>query len=413
MKESKIHQIKNNKNLKLNYNQNIINDNDKEYNNNFNPNVDFNNNLYSELNKIKLLNKKIISQQSEIEYLKSNLNNYSKTMNELIKLKSEVKRLEEELINKNNIILEFQKISQMTKDKFEIYLNKNNLQKKDFEHKLENYKSVQIENNDLKKTLTTLKNENNELKKKLKEIEFKNKTEIDVIQNDINSLKKDYENTLKQNNYIINENNKKIKENEELRKQLSLQDKYKDESNDLKNKNIILEKKLKEKDNNIIELRKIKEDLEHKLYNSNDNYNKVLIEQNNLKNKLRTLESLGNHYRNINFKYKNYKSTIPKEINSIKPRSYFSHSNNRKLLQNNDFLNGPVNDNLSMNYHSKYNLINNKRINNSNRYNRDNYLKNRYKVYTNNTSQKLEKSFDFSNYLLDNLKNKISRINFH
>lgn len=413
MKESKIHQIKNNKNLKLNYNQNIINDNDKEYNNNFNPNVDFNNNLYSELNKIKLLNKKIISQQNEIEYLKSNLNNYSKTMNELIKLKSEVKRLEEELINKNNIILEFQKISQMTKDKFEIYLNKNNLQKKDFEHKLENYKSVQIENNDLKKTLTTLKNENNELKKKLKEIEFKNKTEIDVIQNDINSLKKDYENTLKQNNYIINENNKKIKENEELRKQLSLQDKYKDESNDLKNKNIILEKKLKEKDNNIIELRKIKEDLEHKLYNSNDNYNKVLIEQNNLKNKLRTLESLGNHYRNINFKYKNYKSTIPKEINSIKPRSYFSHSNNRKLLQNNDFLNGPVNDNLSMNYHSKYNLINNKRINNSNRYNRDNYLKNRYKVYTNNTSQKLEKSFDFSNYLLDNLKNKISRINFH
>ena len=413
MKESKIHQIKNNKNLKLNYNQNIINDNDKEYNNNFNPNVDFNNNLYSELNKIKLLNKKIISQQSEIEYLKSNLNNYSKTMNELIKLKSEVKRLEEELINKNNIILEFQKISQMTKDKFEIYLNKNNLQKKDFEHKLENYKSVQIENNDLKKTLTTLKNENNELKKKLKEIEFKNKTEIDVIQNEINSLKKDYENTLKQNNYIINENNKKIKENEELRKQLSLQDKYKDESNDLKNKNIILEKKLKEKDNNIIELRKIKEDLEHKLYNSNDNYNKVLIEQNNLKNKLRTLESLGNHYRNINFKYKNYKSTIPKEINSIKPRSYFSHSNNRKLLQNNDFLNGPVNDNLSMNYHSKYNLINNKRINNSNRYNRDNYLKNRYKVYTNNTSQKLEKSFDFSNYLLDNLKNKISRINFH
>ena len=413
MKESKIHQIKNNKNLKLNYNQNIINDNDKEYNNNFNPNVDFNNNLYSELNKIKLLNKKIISQQSEIEYLKSNLNNYSKTMNELIKLKSEVKRLEEELINKNNIILEFQKISQMTKDKFEIYLNKNNLQKKDFEHKLENYKSVQIENNDLKKTLTILKNENNELKKKLKEIEFKNKTEIDVIQNEINSLKKDYENTLKQNNYIINENNKKIKENEELRKQLSLQDKYKDESNDLKNKNIILEKKLKEKDNNIIELRKIKEDLEHKLYNSNDNYNKVLIEQNNLKNKLRTLESLGNHYRNINFKYKNYKSTIPKEINSIKPRSYFSHSNNRKLLQNNDFLNGPVNDNLSMNYHSKYNLINNKRINNSNRYNRDNYLKNRYKVYTNNTSQKLEKSFDFSNYLLDNLKNKISRINFH
>ena len=153
--------------------------------------------------------------------------------------------------------------------------------------------------------------------------------------------------------------------------------------------------------------------MEHKLYNSNDNYNKVLIEQNNLKNKLRTLESLGNHYRNINFKYKNYKSTIPKEINSIKPRSYFSHSNNRKLLQNNDFLNGPVNDNLSMNYNSKYNLINNKPINNSNRYNRDNYLKNRYKVYTNNTSQKLEKSFDFSNYLLDNLKNKISRINFH
>ena len=89
-------------------------------------------------------------------------------LKELIKLKTEVKLLEEELINKNNIILEFQKISQLTKDKFETYLNKNNIQKKEFEIKIENYKNLQTESNNLKQKLSVLKNENNDLKKKNK-----------------------------------------------------------------------------------------------------------------------------------------------------------------------------------------------------------------------------------------------------
>ena len=56
-------------------------------------------------------------------------------------------------------------------------------------------------------------------------------------------------------------------------------------------------------------------------------------------------------------------------------------------------------------------VIDNKRIVNSNRNMKSYYFKNKF--YDPNTSQKFEKSFDYSNYLLDNLKNKISGICFN
>ena len=66
-----------------------------------------------------------------------------------------------------------------------------------------------------------------------------------------------------------------------------------------------------------------------------------------------------------------------------------------------------------MDYNEKY-LFNKKvkrRISNKNtRVDYSNYLKNNNNLLP---SQNYEKSFDYSNFLLDNLKTKISNINFH
>ena len=376
------------------------------------------NNLNLGKNQIESLNNKILCQQNEIDYLKSSLQNYNKTMKEFIKLNMQVKNLEQELKNKNNIISEFQQLSLLTKNKFEMYLNKNNIQRQEYEKKLENYNNIQIENNNLKQKIFILENQNKELQKKIKEIEFKNKTELDLIQNDIISIKKEYENILKQNNDIIKDNNIKTKENEELKNKLKSYEKYKNELDNIKNKYLLIENKMNYKDKNIKELKSLNETLEQKLYSTNDNYNKILNEKKGLQDKLRTIENLNNHYK-INFKDKEYeipepirlnKSTISKKMIRRGKRAYYSHNNNRNILGNigiNEF-----NNNDYMDYNEKF-LFNNKvkrRISNTNtKVNYSNYLKN------NNTlpAQKYEKSFDYSNFLLDNLKTKISNINFH
>ena len=132
-----------NKNYQSNYNYFNPNSNDNLYNYNLNEkninnkNKEKNlNNLNSEKIQIEPLTQKIISQQKEIEFLKTNLNNYNKLKNDIIILKAENKKLKEELQNKNDIIQEFENLSNLTKSKFETYLYKNNLQNKEYETKL-------------------------------------------------------------------------------------------------------------------------------------------------------------------------------------------------------------------------------------------------------------------------------------
>ena len=209
-------------NNKINNYENKIKEQNRNMKNNISEIEELKNEIQMLKNKIENLEKnkqelikehgiEVDKLQKEIFELKSNINklkNEIKTKeNNMQYLNEEKEKLEDELKKKNNIISEFQKLSQITKDKLEAYLLKNNIQKNQYEKKLENYNDIQIENNKLSQKIILLENENKELQKKIKEHEYKNKAEIDVIKSDINSLKKDYENTLKEKSYIINESN--------------------------------------------------------------------------------------------------------------------------------------------------------------------------------------------------------------
>ena len=66
-------------------------------NNNYNPNTTENlseNSSNNDQNNIDLLNKKIISQQNDISYLKSRLENYDNSINEITRLKQELAKME-------------------------------------------------------------------------------------------------------------------------------------------------------------------------------------------------------------------------------------------------------------------------------------------------------------------------------
>ena len=353
----------------------------------------------------------------EIELLKSNI----------IHLNEEKEILEDELKKKNNIISEFQKLSQMTKDKIETYLLKNNIQKNQYEKKLENYNNIQIENNKLSQKIIMLENENKELQKKIKEQEYKNKIEIDTVKNDINSLKKDYENTLKENSYIINERNKKKRENEELQKKIILLENRLNELDDIKKNNILLKSEINEKDNNIKELKILNENLQNHFFNSN-NFNKIINEQSNYKKNLRskenfrTKENLNYHYKRINdINDKFYRiPMIKKSNNSMNKRPtnrvYYSFIKNRKLIESNDTFTNNNKKDLSINNNS-YNSNNIANIRNrikriSNRTIKPYNLNKNYYIPHASRPQYFEKSFDYSNYLLDNLQRRISKNSF-
>lgn len=399
-------------------NKNLIKNISPDYKNDYNINNDnFITNINNNSNNINLLNKKIINQQMEIELLKSNI----------IHLNEEKEIVEDELKKKNNIISEFQKLSQMTKDKIETYLLKNNIQKNQYEKKLENYNNIQIENNKLSQKIIMLENENKELQKKIKENEYKNKTEIDTVKNDINSLKKDYEKTLKENSYIINERNKKKRENEELQKKIILLENRINELDDFKKNNILLKSEINKKDNNIKELKILNENLQNRFFNSN-NFNRILNEQSNYKSNLRTKENLRTK-KNSNYRYKRINDNndkfyrIPmfkKSNNSLNKRPinrvYYSLIKNRKLIESNDTFTNNNKKELSINNNSynSYNIANIrnriKRI--SNRTIKPYNLNKNYYIPHASRPQYFEKSFDNSNYLLDNLKRRISKNSF-
>ena len=189
---------------------------------------DIPNNIYLNGSKsdMNLLNQKIISQKNNISYLKSRLHNYENSKNEISRLKQEFAKMEESIREKNSIILEFQKLSEITKKKFELYISKTDSKFKEYNNKYTNFPQLQKENNDLNQKIFLLKEENRNLKQKYKEIENKNITELNNAKNEILSLKKNFENIIKENNFILNEKNNNNKEIENLRNKLLVQEEY-------------------------------------------------------------------------------------------------------------------------------------------------------------------------------------------
>ena len=113
-----------------------------------------------------------------------------------------------------------------------------------------------------------------------------------------------------------------------------------------------------------------------------------------------------------------YKIPIKKKSNSLgglkgNNRVYYSHLKNRNIIKNNDNFKNNKFDNLSL-INNSYNINKNKNEIKRTYDNNSHYLnKNYYIPHTHKTKTKqFEESFGYSNYLLDNLQDRISKITF-
>lgn len=417
-------------------------------------NIDQNN-----IDNIDLLNKKIISQQNDISYLKSRLENYDNSLNEISRLKQELSKMEVAIKYKNQIISEFQKLSEISKIKLQEFINKEEFKSKINNKKLESLPDIKKENNDLTQKLKLLQEENSKLRQMYEDIELKNKNEVNAIQNNVNSNKKNFEDILKKNSDIKSENNHNKIEIDKLKQKLLDQEKYELELEDINKKYKLLVNRMNEKNNSIQNLEKANQTIENKINLSNSKYKKILNEKSELKEKLAQLEELCNQYEltfrkmkfdenynniktnitlfnndknyNFGFKAKNnyHKATLDAKdnklnnfnynddyhyINNFKKKIHYHHNNNEKVIEDDNYdyirnykkysnnligrkYDGNVYDN---NYNLKYKLTTNR---NTKRNNID---------YIRQSNKLLDKSFGYSNYLLDTLKNKISEIHF-
>ena len=297
---------------------------------------------------ISLLKEKIKEQEKNIIYLNNRLENYDITMKEITNLNIELNALNEIIRNKNKTIQEFRNVSDLSKKKFEELLQNND---------------------NLVQNINLLKEEN----KKLKNI-YKNMT----INNDSN-----LDNKIKEELKIIKIENEKLKKeinekNEEITN-------LKQIINILKNKNM---ENQKEKDNSINKNNNISTDkirsinsykYEQTKVKKNLNKNKFIKKYHSLLNKKLILEGRytpSNLNKNIVFKY---------------------HHNQR---DNNNLFDKNFSTRTESNY-GNYNTFDNFR--------KENKSKDNHSIYNCSIKNNHMEPFDYSNYLLDNLKENICK----
>ena len=356
---------------KININSNSrkqfnITDNPRENYNNINTdnneikemNEPLENNLVSNIyeKNIALLNEKIKEQESEIEYLNNRLKNYDETMDEITQLNIELNKLNEIIRNKNITIQEYREISELSKTKFE-QLIKNK--------------------NELLQRIKILEQENKELKNKYNENDTLNMN----YNTGFSQIKREEYDKMKVDLYNI------IQENRDLKNQLQ------EKNYEINNLNEIIEraniKNASSEHNNInnnldIDYNKIRN---RKLYN-NERYNNDFndISNNNYNYK----------YNYNNLKKNDYLYPLPQERSHtplIRHQYIPPYQKNNKLnnLFNNYALKTEPNTNFpEMSDYDKKDIM---------KFDKYNYLKNKYNM----------EPLDFSNYLLDNLHNNISK----
>ena len=248
------------------------------------------------------------------------------------------------------------------------------------------------------------------------------------------------EDIIKVNNDLKNENSHNSKEIERLKEKVLNYEKYEIELNDINKKYSLIANKINEKNNNIKCLEKNNCELENKINLCEANYKKIMDEQNCLKKKLRKLEDLCCQYdfafQKIN---NNIKSISKLEENKINDNykcnnlnnnknlklDFYNHNNNNKIFGNGnsfnyDYSKNCNNDNKKSHTTINYNdcSYNNYKLNcfplNNNNYATLNIYRNKSNIdLIRKTNRLLDKSFGYSNYLLDNLKNKISGTYFN
>ena len=341
-----------------------ITDNPRENYNNINTDINeikemkepLENNLVSNIyeKNIALLNEKIKEQESEIEYLNNRLKNYDETMDEITQLNIELNKLNEIIRNKNNTIQEYREISELSKTKFEqLIKNKNEL--------LQQIKILEQENKELKNKFNENDNLNMNYNSDFPQIKREEYDKMKVDLYNIIQENRELKNQLQEKNYEINNLNEIIER--------------------ANNKNISTE--INNINNNLdIDYNKIRS---RKLYN-NERYNNDSndISNNNYK------------YNYNNLKKNDYLYPLTQERSHtplIRHQYIPPYQKNNKLnnLFNNYALKTEPNNNFpEMSDYDKNDVM---------KFDKYNYLKNKYNM----------EPLDFSNYLLDNLHNNISK----
>ena len=345
--------------------KNNIKENNKAFGNKLSNNLDYIQDYNSELNhNIKY------DQLKNIDESKQKINNYEMAINEIANLNSEINKLNIVLKNKNSIIFEFENLANISKNKITSLINrKNNNQINETGNIFEEIKKLEVENENLGKKLIFLENENKSLKK-----------QFDLIDNNYIDFSNKFPNNQDNNIEIIKLENK-----------YNIQQNIENILDEIKNKYYILEKQLKEKDENIRQLSIMNNNLEKQIKKSNENCSKIRNEQLSLQSKLNAL----------NKKCKDYECTVNNinhKKNNTNDYSFFTYDNDYQTHQNSNdisFLSQGPRTYLTSNNFRENNIEGklNRSYVSKPRHNLNNYMK-------------------YSNYLVNKLKNDVSDMKF-
>ena len=357
--------IFNNNNIKSRTNYNNINTDTNININSLNKANDLTEPLESTLTSniyeknITLLKEKIKEQENDMAYLNNRLKNYDEAMDQITQLNIELNKLNEIIRDKNNTIQEYREISELSKKKFEeLIKNKNEL--------VQRVKILEKENRELNKNNI---NKNNK------------KDENDDINMNYYSLKKEEYDKMKVDLYNI------IQENRELKKQLQEKD-Y-----EINNLNDIIERTKSNTNFNF----------NNNINNNYDiDYNKIrnMKLSNNNENKFnKRFTDFQENNNNYNYTENNYNNLNNNNKFQFQERSHTPLLNNKNIpsyRKNHNFLSDYS---LRTESNNNYSEIIDSFKNDDYKDNKYNYLKNKYRM----------KPLDYSNYLLDNLQNNLSK----
>ena len=327
------------KNLNNKKFSNKNNNNNEENFDNFHYNINTNDSKKFEKSPDNSYRKNLIAQyinqQKEIEYLRLKLSNQNKMQNQIRYLKTKIKELNNLLESKNETLSSFEELTNISKQKLEFLKYNNQIKNIEITESVKHLKNLNFNKNILLNSLENIKSSNKNLKIKIRE-----------QSNDKDNSFKSYKTQLNNFNYSENLKNQISNyENEEIFDDIEKE----------KNKLANLNKKLKQKNNYLMEIDDCNNRMISEIETLNKNYQEVCINIDNIKNKIQTYNDICNKYEN-NFRKKRllgiYKNNLSmntsRNNHNILSYSYCNDKKNITKMRNNYF---PLN--ISNNYHNR------------------------------------------------------------
>ena len=329
-------------------------------------------------NKLKKLNDKNLSIKNELKTLKEQLNYSIIKDNKNTELQIKNKELEEKIDELTNDIAELKNINSNIKNSLIKEKEENNIMK-------EKFKNIEKENKELKR-----KNEN--LNQKLLDIEqeIKDKDKLLKEKND------EYNNLLNSKNKELTKskeiNDQKIKEFDELKQEKSRLDFF-----------------VKEKVNEINELKKQINNYEENIGSLNQEKKVIENKKKDIEKRERDLDEKYNSLIRDKNEIENKRKEFQNEIlrnNKIKQENYTLNIQNQQLLNEIGIKQNQLNE-LNSNIENQTQIINNNALNNGNNISNqlNNNLKNNSNNYNNNNFN--NNNFNNNNFMNNNMMNNL------